>query len=363
MSSARIITAMSNTEWDNEVAQLPIALQDIHLTARYHHLYEENGDGAARLFVFQRGSDRYLLPFLIRALPEHLSPKGYFDIESCYGYTGPVSSTESLDFIREAESTFLDYCRRQKVVSEFIRFHPLLFNQRFVSPDSGMQLLHLRDYVAVDLSINADSRFAQYTPQNRNKIRKAEKAGYNIQYDRSLEKYEEFVRIYLENMVQLKAARQYYFSPAYFSALRKLVATDGALLLAVNDSGVEGAAVFLGRGKYAHYFLSSVTPEGRQSGVGNLLLHEGLNWAADQGFSAMHLGGGISAATDDPLLVFKQNFSKQMLPFYIGKRILDQKVYDDVIESWELNLPEAKGKFGAILQRYRWSKSDLPATH
>jgi len=363
MSHCKIISASSNEEWDNEIAQLPADLQDIHLTARYHRMYEENGDGEARLFVYRTSVGQYVVPFLLRPVPSYLTPSALFDIESAYGYSGPVSSSLDAHFLREADQAFAEYCRDEKVVTEFVRFHPLLSNQRFLAADSTMQVIHLRDYVAVDLTQSSDERWENYTPQNRNKIRKAEKAGYYIHHDRTLASYDDFVRIYLENMRQLKAAPQYYFSPAYFTALRRLALSDGALLLVKQNEKVEGAAIFLGSGRWAHYFLSSVTPEGRRNGVGNLLLHKGLNLAADRGCLSMHLGGGLSADAHDPLLVFKQNFSRQSVPFYIGKRVHDATGYHQLISAWEEAVPEAKGKYGSILQRYRWTKADLPETH
>lgn len=363
MSRYKIITSSSAEEWDRAILQLPVELQDVHLTARYHHLYERNGDGDARLFVYEKDGQHYLLPFLLRPIPPSLSAGGFFDIESAYGYAGPVSTSTDPEFLKAADNAFLDYCREQKVVTEFIRYHPLLSNQRFVVEGQQLELIHLRDYVAVALSGTADTRWNEYSPQNRNKIRKAEKAGYGIFLDITAEKFNEFVRIYLENMRQLKAVKQYYFSPAYFESLRQLVLSDGTLLLVMKENRVEGAAVFLGYGRYAHYFLSSVTPEGRRNGVGNLLLHEGINWAAEKKYEVMHLGGGLTADSNDPLLVFKQNFSRKTLPFYIGKRIHDAGIYQQLIAAWEFLYPEAKGKFSAILQRYRWTKEDLPEVH
>lgn len=363
MSRYKIIASSDAEEWDRAIAQLPIESQDIHLMARYHQLYERNGDGDARLFVFESGGQNFLLPFLLRPVPQTLAPGGFFDIESAYGYAGPVSSSMDSEFLKNADMAFLDYCREKKVVTEFVRYHPLLGNHCFVVEGQALQLIHLRDYVAVDLRVDSESRWQEYTPQNRNKIRKAERAGYRIHHDQTAEKFEEFIRIYLENMQQLRAARQYYFSPAYFESLRLLVLSDGVLLLVMKENRVEGAAVFLGYGRYAHYFLSSVTPEGRRNGVGNLLLHEGINWAAEKKYEVMHLGGGLTADSNDPLLVFKQNFSRKTLPFYIGKRIHDNGVYQQLITSWESLYPAAKGKYSAILQRYRWTKEDFPESH
>ncbi|MFM7727800.1 MAG: GNAT family N-acetyltransferase [Flavobacteriales bacterium] len=177
--------------------------------------------------------------------------------------------------------------------------------------------------------------------------------------DPTVAQFGTFVDIYLENMRQLGAAKMYYFSDSYFLELRNLVRKDGVLLLAIGPSGVHGAAIFLVSGKWAHYFLSSVTPEGRQLGVGNLLLHEGINWAADRGASVMHLGGGLSAEPSDPLLSFKMNFSSDTVPFHIGKRVHDVEKYKAILEAWEYKHEVPQGDFGNILQRYRWTEEDL----
>jgi GNAT superfamily N-acetyltransferase len=356
---SQVIPAADPKAWDAVLDRFPPHLNDIHLTARYHHLYERNGDGQARLFAFQDAGEWYCTPFLIRPVDPFLAGEGIQDIETAYGYAGPVSTTEDAGFLASADEAFREFCRQEMVVTEFVRFHPLMQNQRFIPPSAGMQVVRLRDYVTVDLSAGTGQRMERYTPQNRNKLRKAEKADIHIVEDPTVAHFSTFVDIYLENMRQLGAARMYYFSESYFHELRELVRKDGVLLLALGPSGVHGAAVFLLHGPWSHYFLSSVTSEGRQLGVGNLLLHEGINWAADRGAKVMHLGGGLTADPEDPLLSFKMNFSRDTVPFHIGKRIHDADKYRAIIEAWEYRHGVSEGSFGSILQRYRWNEEDL----
>ncbi|MFM8432684.1 MAG: GNAT family N-acetyltransferase [Bacteroidota bacterium] len=354
-----VIPASDQEAWDRVLNQFPEALQDIHLTARYHQLYERNGDGQARLFVFKSNEETYCMPFLIRPIDGLNGIEGSYDSESAYGYSGPVSTTAESGFLKAADETFREYCNSVKLVTEFVRFHPLLDNQRFVPEGSGMQVIRLRDYVTVDLSCGLNERMDRYSAQNRNKIRKAEKAGVHVVEDPSTAQFATFIDIYVENMRQLHASRMYFFSDAYFHELRSLIKRDGVLLLALGPEGILGAAVFLASGSYSHYFLSSVTANGRQLGVGNLLLHEGINWAADRGARIMHLGGGLTADPADPLLTFKLNFSKTTVPFFIGKRIHDETAYRKILEAWEKKHGIAAGAFGNILQRYRWTDEDL----
>ncbi len=363
VNTPNIVTTEQSEVWEELLGLFPAELQDIHLRARYYRMYELNGDGSARLFVYRKQADCYIQPFLLRSVPAFDGFAGYYDIESAYGYAGPVSTTEDLTFLAEADAAFCDYCKEQNVITEFVRFHPLLRNHRFVSSGSTLQLIHLRDYVTVDLRSTATQAFEAYTPQNRNKIRKAENAGYRVHAQNSEASFGEFVHIYMENMKQLGASQQYYFSPAYFGSLQQLTLTDGVLLTVEGSEGAVGAGIFLKDGPWAHYFLSSVTPEGRKNGVGNLLLHEGINWARHSHCRTMHLGGGLSADPNDPLLTFKQNFSKETMPFYIGKRVHLKGEYDRLIAAWEDCYPQAKDKYTAILQRYHWTEKDLPSGH
>lgn len=361
--SCRWITTDQEQTWEEILRRFPVECHDIHLTARYHRLYEANGDGQAVMFVYEEDRDTYAVTFLLRPVPPFPGFESSFDIESAYGYAGPVSTTESPAFLAAADSAFCAVLKEKQVITEFVRFHPLLDNVRFVPPSSGMQVLRLRDYVTVDLQRPEQERWESYSPQNRNKIRKAEKAGYRIERGNPSTDFEVFVDIYLENMRQLRAASAYFFSPPYFTELQELTISDGILLLAQGSAGTVGAGVFFHSGPWAHYFLASVTPEGRQHGVGNLLLHEGIRWAAGTGARTMHLGGGLSADPQDALFVFKRNFSSLTVPFHIGKRIHRPEDYQRLIACWEEKYPQGKGAFTAILQRYRWEEKDFPVNH
>ena len=134
---------------------------------------------------------------------------------------------------------------------------------------------------------------------------------------------------------------------------------NGALILAKAGSEILGASVFLGGGRNAHYFLSSASEAGKKNAVSNLMLHSGILWARSGGMKKMHLGGGLTGDENDPLLVFKKNFSTLTEKFYIGKRIFDKVTYDILIQDWDQRFADQSSKYKSILQRYRWEKEDL----
>jgi hypothetical protein len=354
-----VLTSSEKVMWDNFYDQLPVSLRDVNYSFDYNFIYEKNGDGSIRLFVFEKNDQTYFYPFLIRNVYSGTESTIYKDIETVYGYTGPVSTTENRDFIKTADKAFCDYCVSEKIITEFIRFNPLLQNQSIFENIDSVTTIALRDYVAVELLQSEESIVANYSSQNRNKIRKAENAGIEIEFDYECRGFDDFVSIYLENMKRLNAAPMYFFSAAFFEELKSLTKKCGVLVNAKEAGETIGSTVFLKGSSYGHYFLSSATEKGRSHAVSNLMLHHGILWAKKAGLKSIHLGGGVSGEESDPLLVFKKNFSKKTLKFYIGKRIHDEIAYNEIVKQWDEKHPVEAIKYKFILQRYRFKETDL----
>lgn len=354
-----ILTSADKAEWDNFYGKLPDEIRDINYSFDYNFLYEKNGDGQIRLFVFEQKGHVYFYPFLIRPVVSDDTATEYKDIETVYGYTGPVSTCNDEEFVVAADKSFCNYCLTEKIITEFIRFNPLLQNQKLLERIASINLIALRDYVTVDLSPDNEKILAEYSSQNRNKIRKAEKAGIEIEFDKDGNRFGDFVSIYLENMKRLNASPMYFFSTEFFDGLQGLAKKSGVLINAIENGVTIGSSVFLKGSLFGHYFLSSATERGRSQAVSNLMLHHGILWAKKSGLKSLHLGGGVTGEESDPLLVFKKNFSQKTLKFYIGKRIHDEKAYSDIVKRWDEKHPVEAIKYKFILQRYRFKEADL----
>ena len=356
---SRVLKADDKAGWDECFHSLPEHLRDINFSYDYHRMYQANGDGDIRLFYFERDGEKYYYPFLLRPVLIAGAESPYKDIETAYGYTGPISTTSDDNFVREADEEFRRFCAEENVVSEFVRFNPLLSNDDLFHSSNSMSIVPLRDYVTVKLERSAEELFLGYSSQNRNKIRKAEKTGVQIQFDPEAKDFDTFVSIYLENMQRIGAAKMYFFSDAFFAEMKRLTVQSGAFMTARLNGEILGATVFLKGETIGHYFLSSATEEGKKNAVSNLMLHHGILWAKRKGLQQIHLGGGVTASADDPLLVFKLNFSDVLVKFTIGKRIHNQRVYDALIQQWEETYPQHAVQYKPILQRYRLTGEDM----
>jgi GNAT acetyltransferase-like protein len=252
--------------------------------------------------AFQAGSVLY--PFLVRALPD-----GRCDVTSAYGMGGPLGAGDWRAAFRAA-------CRRRGVVSEFVRFHPLLAN------DAGLDDVRrwtLHESVTIDVRADDAALMAQMEGRGRTAVRKAQRAGVEVRAHRDLGR---FAALYDAAMERVGAAAFYRFPEAFFAGLERL--GDAALVL---DAGA-AAGLFLCGGGVMHYFLAGSTPEARELAAANLVLFEAMRHAREHGLHTLYLGGGLRAG--DPLHRFKQSMGSGRVPVRFGAAVHDEPAYAEL---------------------------------
>lgn len=352
----KVLTLADKREWTALLNKLPQEQQDVCFSPEYYALYEEYGDGEAQCFVFQKDGELILYPFLkntINALGYQLD-KEYYDIQGAYGYNGIISSSKDKDFINAFQACFEKYCIENNIIAEFTRFHPLLNNCVFLSKKTNMLL----DRKTVGLNINQsyeDIWKHAYSSKNRNMIRKAQKIGYSaiIMNGPSTQNIEQFMEIYHQSMRAVHADSYYFFNQNYFVNMFQLLKKHIYLIHIKDCKGkVVCTSVFFHYHRFFHYHLSGRIQEADNS-VNNFLLDEAVKLAQKLGSELFHFGGGRTGSPDDSLLKFKENFSKTKLDFYIGKKIYNQKVYDNVVEQWKTKHPLSYAKNHVKLLGYR----------
>jgi predicted N-acyltransferase len=143
----------------------------------------------------------------IRSLDIVEFDREYFDIQGAYGYNGVVSSCHDGDFIKAFHTCFDEFCRKQNIVAEFMRFHPIIENVEF-SKDY-MTVIKDRQTVFIDLTEDYDTISGNYKASNRKKIRKALKRDLQIRYSNDEESFKAFYRLYTETMDNASADDYY----------------------------------------------------------------------------------------------------------------------------------------------------------
>lgn len=249
------------------------------------------------------------------------------DVQSPYGYGGPISNSEDKKFLESAHSAYTKWCHSNKIVCEFIRFHPVLENWIWYEGEKIAD----RETVVVDLKV--PDLLGSYVTRARTAVRKAEKTGFKVRVATPKEFLEIFSELYYSSLKELQADQSYYFSREYFSQVMETSGAHG--LICQKEDKVQGGALFLTEGNVIEYHLSAASTQGKASGVTNLLLHEGFKLGQSLGCSIAHLGGGRSKTPDDKLLFFKSGFSPLKNTFKVGKKVHLHEDYKNLKSRWE----------------------------
>ena len=186
--------------WDKYINRMPKEKQDIYYTRHYCKMSEIIEGGEAQLFVYEEGDNIALYPYIKRSIYNEQDSSIFYDIETAYGYGGPIVKIEDIAFENAFEMNFLQHCQQENIIAEFIRFHPLLENERVFN--KKIDILHNRITVWIDLEKSLDEIWMQdIATQNRNTIKKCMKSGLKVEISRN---YDEFLEIYNQTMKKVE---------------------------------------------------------------------------------------------------------------------------------------------------------------
>jgi hypothetical protein len=309
--------------------------KDVYFDPKYCQIYEEYNEGKAFLFVYEEGDNFVYYPFLLRRinnLPQLKNltlDKEYFDIITPYGYGGPISNVkDSLtkeSLFKNFSKVFSIYCEENNIVSEFVRFHPLLGNHQYYV---GIDRTFVRNTVYVDLEIPISEITKKYSSQNRNKIRKADKNGLFVRHA-SISELDRFLELYYRTMDKNNATDYYYFTKEFFLNTLRFLDSNVELVFVQYEEKVVSAGIFMHYNNTVHYHFSGSDREFLKFAPNNLLLDYMIKWSKDKGYKYFHLGGGYKG--NDDLYKFKKNFNKNGdLEFFVGKKIRNRHVYEKI---------------------------------
>lgn len=344
-------TAVLSQNWDEVLKEIPEAKRDIYFTEKYHQLYED-GQDKAECFIYREGAKVFLFPYLKRRI--EILDGEYYDFESVYGYSGPLTNDVSDDFLRAATKNFQAACRTNKIVCGFTRFHPLLENHRWLkSDDSSLKVIHDRKTVFIPLTGSTERIWKNINEHHQRAIKKCEKAELRFEVDENLIHLDEFIKLYDDTMKRVGAKEFYFFEKDYHLKIKETLGKNVVLGLVFLQKRVVAAAMFFVYGTFGNYHLGGSAADAQKHSPNNFLFHQMALYMKEKGIKALHLGGGTDNAPDNSLYLFKRRFSNEQCDFYLGKFLFDKEVYGVACENWERRFPEKKEKCGSLFLKYR----------
>ncbi|MBC6997200.1 peptidoglycan bridge formation glycyltransferase FemA/FemB family protein [Cytophaga sp. FL35] len=320
-----IQTITNKQEWKKCINTFPH--HDFYHTYSYHELSKKQEEQPI-LFSYEDANGLVALPLLIR----NIKGTNYKDATSVYGYAGPLVYKFKTEYDNSKfKIEFQKFLISENIVSIFSRLHPFIEYQDQVLKGLG-EISNPGSLVNIDLKKPIEEQRACYGSRLKTYLNKARKS-CSVYLGSTEEDIQEFISIYHENMDRVGANEGYFFDERYFYRLLLSSEYETELLLCKSNETDEiiAGAIFILTDDIVQYHLSGAKTEYLDLGGIKLIIDEMRLRANEMGFKYFNLGGG-RANREDSLLSFKSSFSKDLVPFKLWKYIVNQEIYDYLIE-------------------------------
>lgn len=317
-------------EWDGLVRSF--ADYDTYWLSGYVHAFKLHGDGEPLLMHYE-GADgtRGINVVMLRDIADDSRFEGliehgrFFDFSSPYGYGGWIIEGDDRAGLFAA---YERWCRRTGIVSEFVRFHPMVGNHK--SCVDFYDVVRLGEVVQMDLT-SPEVIWSNMTSKNRNMVRKAIRSGVKVYNGRFPEVFQQFKVIYDATMDKDHADSYYYFDEAFYNSILEKLPQNAQVFWAEYDSKMIAASIMLSCNGMMNYHLSGSLKEYSGLAATNLVLYEAALWGCASGCRTLYLGGGVGSGEDN-LFKFKRSFYKgDLTNFHIGKKVFLHNEYTKLL--------------------------------
>lgn len=314
---------------------------DIYFDKNYGKLYEKVENGEIQEFEIENEDGKITNLFIKREIPININGKKYYDIVTPYGYGGPIINhcTNKEKLLKTYEEKFKKYCIENDIVSEFIRFHPIVENA--LDFKEIYNVTYMRKTLITNLKDYDDPVQSQFGKSCRKNIRQALNKGITYKVTEAPENVETFKEIYYSTMDRNNATEFYYFDDEYFENILKNFRKNVILVEAIFEGKTIAAGFYFIYNKTIHIHLSGTLTEYLYLSPAYILRYAVTVWGKEHGYNFVHHGGGRSNSEEDSLYLFKKNFAKlEDVDFYIGKKIWNEEIYKKLCKIKNVDINE-----------------------
>ena len=325
----KVLTIEESTNWDEIVKTFKD--YDVYYLSGYVKAFQIHGDGEPLLFYYEDSNCRGINVVMKRDIAfdihfkEILEPNKYFDFATPYGYGGWLIEGEQT---QELFNEYEKWCLEHNIVSEFVRYHPVLKNH--VYSEKAYEVIPLGETISIDIT-NKEMIWANFNPKNRNVIRKAINSGIEIKHGYSEELFDTFMSIYNGTMDKDNADPYYYFKKDFYNSIRNDLKDNATIFYAELNGKIVAASIMIFANERLNYHLSGSLREFQNLAPSNLMLWKAAEWGNENGYSTFHLGGGVGSAEDN-LFKFKRAFYRgELCRYHVGKKVFNDESYNFLV--------------------------------
>lgn len=302
---------------------------DIYFKAEYGKLNEKIESGKSTIYEYKSDIGNVYHMFIKRKINEQIDGHTWYDLITPYGYGGPIlincKEEDKESLIDKFHEDFKLYCKEHNIVSEFIRFHPVINNASDF--DSMYEVITNRKTIGTNLKDYEEPFQEEFSKSCRKKVRQALKKGVSYSVIENPKNIHDFKTFYFSTMDRNEAADYYYFDDEYFNQCIETLGKHVILVKAKFEEKVIAMGFYFIYDKIIHIHLSGTLSEYLYLSPAYILRYGVTEWGKEKGYELIHHGGGRTNADDDSLYTFKKRFGSLEFDFSVGKRIWNEEIY------------------------------------
>lgn len=304
-------------------------IPDLYFEEYWGLLNEEPDGGSYQSYTYEDENGLILYRFIKR--PTNILPDTY-DIVTPWGFCGPIiincKPEKRKNLVLAFNEAFQDYCIKNNITSEYIRFSPWLRNH---DDFRGIYNLKYNKYT-LGIDLTKDFFNEEFAYEARRSVRIAKKRAVKTQFDLKCETVDEFYRLYLIMAERNNITKAERLSKKYILDTIKLCGDHVFIINALHEETVISSGIFIFTDNYLHYHLNGNDPKYFPFHASSLIYFKGCEWGKNNGKRILHIGGG-GQGSEDSLLHFKKQFTRKgYYDFYIGSKIRLNSLYNQLIE-------------------------------
>ncbi|ANU22644.1 GNAT family N-acetyltransferase [Planococcus donghaensis] len=332
-----LISIQERSRWKKLLDTLHIT--EIYYTNQYFLGALKLDPGEALLFHYKDDEGEVVYPFIKRQVSEEETT--FYDVTTPFGYGGPLLKVENsqANLAANFREAFREYCKSEKIIAEYIRFHPLTENANIfqsylnVSPLFNTYTINLKDKNNPYEKIQLNSRKEDQNDKNL-VVKKLGTVRHMFEF---------LVLYYAAARRREEADSYYFFTNDYFETLISSMGSDLHLFGVYHEEKLVTACYVLAMGDTIFYHLEGSVSDVYSENTMRILLLKIAEWGEENYYSFFHLGGDFRGHVKHHKQIKKEIANCEPSKFYIGQKIHDQQTYDSLVSVEEQD----------VIRRYR----------
>ena len=300
--------------------------------------------------AWEEGDAGVLFPLVVRPLAEEpWAPRGErrLDALTPYGFGGPFAWGAPRDDAAYWRA-HAAWCAEAGIVSTFARLS--LFPEELAALPAEPETRWPAVVMLLEGGMDAVRR--DYERRAWRSVRIAERAGLEVEIDRSGARLDEFLAVYSHTMERRDADPELRFGRPFFEALLARLGGCCAFIHVLQGREVVSTELALVSAARVYAFLGGTLLRAFPLAPNYLLRDRLAVWAVAQGKRELVIGGG--RAPGDSLLFYKRGFAKNgARPFRVAAMIHDPRAYAELAAARAAAAPPGWSPAPSFFPAYR----------